>query len=159
MSAMAETGPISSNATPAIADTVSGTTIMPDAEAPDGDRDHQVGEVWNAAVERGAVDHRREDEDAPDDHQRARREDGRQVRRESEADAQRNDERDETDPRAKCAVAHDVLHVEADQHRQGEHHPTREEHRREGGDPVAFAEQTEGDHRVHRGAFDEDEGR
>ena len=51
-------------------------------------------------------------------------------------------------PARAAVVAHDVLHVMADQHGQREHDPTGEEHRGEGRQPVAVAEQAERHHRL-----------
>jgi hypothetical protein len=57
----------------------------------------------------------------------------------------------------KHTPAHDVLHVETDQHGQGEHHPTGHEDRGKGGQPVAVEEQVERHDRVLCGALDDGE--
>ena len=79
------------------------------------------------------------------------------MRRQAESDAERDDERDEADAGAQCAVAHDVLHVQADQHGQREHHAAGEEDRGERRHPVAVPEQVERHHRVVGGALDVEE--
>ena len=157
ISAIAETGPISSKPTPAIADSVSGTTIMPMPIAADDDRQDQVREVRDAAVEGRAVDHGAEHQHSAGDDQDPRREARHQLRRAAQPDAQRDHERDEADARPQRAVAHDVLHVQADQHGQGEHDAAGQEDRDERGHPVAVAEQLERHDGVLGRALDEGE--
>ena len=60
-------------------------------------------------------------------------------------------------PGAQRAVAQDVLHVQADAHRQAEHDATGQEDRGKCGQPVAVAEQLERDDGVFGGALHDGE--